>query len=79
MVRLKNIKKTDDLIECDIIPEDSENVGHVVVDYKKEKLIDYSLPIGYEWCTSHVRHAYDNLIELSKREKLPSTWLVMWY
>lgn len=78
MVRLKNIKKTNELIECDIVPEDSESAGHIVTDFKKGKLINYSLPVGYEWCISHVMHASDNLVELSKEKEIPSTLLVMW-
>ena len=34
MVRLKNIKKSDGTIECDIYPEDSTLPGHVVVSIK---------------------------------------------
>ena len=39
MVRLKNIKKSDGTIECDIYPEDSTLPGHVVVSIKTEAII----------------------------------------
>ena len=39
MVRLKNIERNSNIIECDIIPEDSIEYGHVSVqiDTKKTK------------------------------------------
>lgn len=50
MVRLKNIKKSDSTIECDIYPEDSTLPGHVVVSIKTEEIINCELPQNYEWC-----------------------------
>ena len=79
MVELKNIKKTNALIECDIVPEDSEEAGHMVVDYKNDEIISYKLPVGYEWCRNHVSHALDGLLEISKKQKMPKEKLIMWY
>lgn len=79
MVKLINIKKSGNVIECDIIPEDSKSTGHLIVDIDKEKIIKCSLPNGYEWCTNHVSHAFDNLLELASKEELPDSWLIMWY
>ena len=42
MVRLKNIKKSDGTIECDIYPEDSTLPGHVVVSIKTEEIIKFT-------------------------------------
>ena len=50
MVRLKNLKKNSATVECDIIPEDSEQRGHIVVNLVSGELEGYSLPEGYEWC-----------------------------
>ena len=33
MVRLRNLKKSDKIGECDIIPEDSKQAGHITVNY----------------------------------------------
>lgn len=79
MVRLKNLKKNNTIIESDIIPEDSVNSGHIIVDLKLGTTIDYSLPEGYEWCMNHVNHAKNNLIKLAQEEHLPEQYLVMWY
>ena len=44
MLKLKNIKRNNRVIECDIIPEDSKQKGHVVVDIASGNLREYSLP-----------------------------------
>ena len=79
MVRLKNIMKSSSFIECDIIPEDSSQSGHIVVDFISEEIKESSLPDGYEWCRNHVTHAKNKLIELSTKENIPDEKLVMWY
>ena len=79
MVKLKNIKKTSSLIECDIIPEDSSQSGHIVVDFISEKIKEYSLPDGYEWCRNYVTHAKNKLIEISAQDNISDEKLVMWY
>lgn len=79
MVRLKNLKKNNITVECDIIPEDSTKYGHIVVNLKSGELEKYSLPVGYEWCLNHVHHAKRKLLELAKKEALPDEYKVMWY
>ena len=79
MIRLKNLKKNNVMAECDIIPEDSTECGHIVVNLGSGELEDCVLPKGYEWCRNHVNHAQINLLELSKKEMLPDEYKVMWY
>lgn len=79
MIKLKNIKKNYDIIECDIIPENSSEHGHIRVDLKRKTLMDSVLPAGYEWCTNHIQHAASELIDLSKAKELPEEKLVIWY
>lgn len=79
MIKLKNIERNDDIIECDIIPEDSRENGHIRIDLKKKILKDSVLPAGYEWCTNHIQHAASKLIELSEEKELPEEKLVIWY
>ena len=79
MVRLKNIKKSDSAIECDILPEDSEQMGHVVVGAGSGELLEYNLPAGYEWCRNHVNHAQDELLKLLNERDMPNEKVVMWY
>ena len=79
MVRLRNLRKTDTIGECDIIPEDSQQVGHITVNLNSGKLEEVLLPEGYEWCENHVYHAARNLIALLKGDDIPEEYLVMWY
>lgn len=79
MIKLKNLKKNGSLIECDIIPEDSKESGHIVVNMDSKEIKAFILPKGYEWCISHLHHAKRKLIELSKDDELSQEYLVMWY
>ena len=79
MVKLKNIKKNNALIECDILPEDSIERGHIIVDLKSEEIKEYVLPKNYEWCRNHINHAARKLIELNEMNPLPDEYLVMCY
>lgn len=79
MVKLKNIKRNNISIECDIYPEDSANSGHIIVDMNTEELKNSVLPAGYEWCINHVNHARRRLIELLGEKDLPEEDLVMWH
>lgn len=78
MVKLKNIKKNNMLIECDIVPEDSTEYGHVTVAIDTEELKSYSLPNGYEWCRNHVSHAQTALLEMVNSGIIPDEKLVKW-
>ncbi len=79
MVRLKNIRISGSLMECDIYPEGSTQAGHVLVDAKSGELKEYTLPDGYEWCENHVSHAKQKLIEMFVFGNIPAEKLVMWY
>lgn len=79
MVKLKNIEIKNNIAKCEIIPEDSKNVGNIEVDLIAKIVTKYSLPNGYEWCKNHVYHAKDYLIEASKSNDIPTTKTIMWY
>ena len=78
MIKLKNIKSNDTIIECDIYPEDSLQAGHIVVDKKSRELKKYNLPKNYEWCKKHVYHAKDKLLEYIKLDNIPDEKLIKW-
>jgi hypothetical protein len=78
MIRLKNIKQKNNIIECDIIPENSLESGYIQVDVTSESIIQFKLPKEYEWCRNHVEHAKNTLIEMSKNNTLVSEKLLMW-
>ncbi len=69
-------------MECDILPENSKDFGHVVVDFQSEdpyETVEYTLPEGYEDCLNHVSHAVTALLEMKDLDEIPSERLVMWY
>lgn len=78
MVRLKNIERNSNIIECDIIPEDSIESGHVSVQIDSKKIENFSLPNGYEWCRNHVEHARMALLKLVQEDNIPNEKLIMW-
>lgn len=79
MVKLKNIKKSNNTIECDIYPEDSAFPGHIIVSIKTEEILSCKLPQGYEWCLNHASHARWKLMEmLNNNEEITEEILVMW-
>ena len=79
MVRLKNIKRNNNIIECDIIPEDSEEYGHVVVNIETADVESFRLPKNFEWCTNHVYFAKKALLKMVDDNNLLEEKLVMWY
>lgn len=79
MVKLKNLKKSELTAECDILPEDSNISGHIVIDLVSGKVSDFMLPEGYEWCKNHVYHASRKLLQLAQGENFPDEYLVVWY
>lgn len=79
MVILKNIEKNNNIVECDIVPEDSKEIGHVSVKIDTKEIESFILPIGYEWCRNHVEHAKTALLEMMSEDVTPKEKLIMWY
>lgn len=77
MIKLKNLKKNDTNVLCDVIPEDSSNSGSLIVSVNGD-VINYTLPSGYEWCINHIYHAARKIKELVNKGTLPSEITVMW-
>ena len=82
MLKLINIKKDDNMIEADYIPESSEKSAHISLNIKTE---EYTADDIKEYGSVYSRMAANGLIrtlkELSsgKRNELPKERLVMWY
>lgn len=79
MVKLKNIKRiSNTMIECDLLPEDSKEIGHMLVDISKRKVVNYDLPKGYEWCTNHVAHAMRTLLDMVENNHVVQEEKIVW-
>ncbi|MBQ4544519.1 MAG: hypothetical protein II996_03000 [Oscillospiraceae bacterium] len=79
MIRLKNIRINGNKASCEIFPEGSSESGYIIVDTLSQKVINYSLPEGYEWCDNHISHACAELVKISKTQEPITDKLVMWY
>jgi len=78
MIELKNIKKNEDMISCDVYPEDSTEAGSLLLDTSSGNY-EYKLPKGYEWCRNHISHAVRTLVALNgSGASLPREKMVMW-
>lgn len=81
MIKLKNIKTTGNVIECDIYPEDSKESGVLVVNTLNGKIVKSIMPPGYEWCRNHLEHARmylaEHLNEINKQKVTEK--VLMWY
>lgn len=78
MIRLKNIVKNNNIIKCDIYPEDSPFPGTVICNVRERNLVSHSLPNGYEWCKNHVFHALYALLEMNDKGNILSEKTIMW-
>lgn len=82
MLKLINIKKNNNYIEADYLPEDSMDMGYVKVDIRTEEIIEsrhskYEEP--YEEYSECRMMAADGLIRLLEESALPKEKIVMWY
>jgi len=77
MLRLKNIKKQNKLIEADFYPENSEECGHLVVDLSSEEVISCVDVDGYG--ISYSGHAAHRLVKMANDKDERTECVVMWY
>lgn len=82
MVRLMNIQLSEKIISCNFFPEGSEAPGYLSVDVETNKVKEYYLPDGYEYCENHLHKAKDRLLQCIATNQIPpkeEALLVMWY
>jgi len=79
MLKLINIKKNEIYIEADYIPEDSDEIGYVKVDFNKKELLDSRLTSFDEAIATYRRHAFSALLKLAKSNIMPERYPVAWY
>ena len=79
MVKLKNIRRNDNIILCEAFVENCTEPIHLSLYENSAELDDYILPIGYEWCISHITHAKKYLRSLIGKPIEDSQRTIMWY
>ena len=78
MLTLRNIKRTNNIIEADFYPENENVYGHVVVDLDTEDIISYTQAKGYEHSTCPT-HALYELLRMKDLKEFPEKRVVLWY
>lgn len=86
MVLLKNVKKTNNIIECDYYPEGGESFGHVVIDVNKHDFVKSKCIMASEDENTrfYYNHAASKLMKISKtddfkNDNFKSEYMVAWY
>lgn len=78
MIKLKEIKRNSGFITCKAYVEDCKEAISLSFDISASMLNKVSLPQGYDWCTSHILHAKDYLMEIASKETIPDNHTIMW-
>ena len=78
MIKLRNIRRKNNIISCIILPEDATSFGSLVVDVSKHSIVDYDLPDGYKWCVNHVHHAAEALYRMASMDIITTEKNVTW-
>ena len=82
MLKLINIKMTDNVIEADYVPENSDKKAHVSLDTQEGKVMSEIID---EYGKTYSRMAVNGLQRISSELKskkitdVPKERLVMWY
>lgn len=79
MIKLDNITIKENIIMCDIYPEDSIKKGILKVDFTTKEILEYTLPENYEYCKNHISHAKNFLLEMIESGTILKTKTIMWY
>lgn len=86
MVILKNVKRTDNIIECDYFPENGTSFGHVALDINKQDFVESKCIMADEDVNTrfYYNHAASKLMKISKTDdfknnNFKSEYMVAWY
>ena len=79
MIVLKNINKSNGMIEADFYRANYENPGHVVVSISEGEIIESVAIPGCGSCEGDLYHAREFLNELAKYDSFSDKYYVEWY
>ena len=78
MITLRNIKRTNNIIEADYYPENENVFGHVAIDLNTKEIISNVDAEGYE-NTTCATHAKYELLRMKDLKEFPEKRVVLWY
>jgi hypothetical protein len=79
MLKLVNIKKTDEYIEANYIPEHTNELGYVKIEIKTKNVIQCQRTPSDEGLPWYFSHARDKLIKCIDLTEIPKEMPVVWY
>ena len=84
MVILKNVTKKDKYIECDYYPEGKDSSGHIIYDFKDDKIIEKKLSPRYDEIEIYFNYALKRLQRIIKSDdfkngEFKEEYAALWY
>ena len=79
MLKLKNIKKNNNIISAEYDPESSGELGSISVDIDSGKLVDSRASKLDSPLPIYLKHAEDALKKIMIEDDIPKEKLIMWY
>jgi hypothetical protein len=77
MIRLKGIKRSENIVSCDGFVEDCTIPVPITVNLDNGSFTEGKMPNGYEWCSGYGSFAANYIID--HQDELQEEYLVMWY
>ncbi len=78
MLKLKNIKKDNDIISCDVFPEGDNQKGILKYDLLNKSIIELKMPNDYNYLAPYIVYA-TRYFDKTDLEKIPKEKTFMWY
>jgi len=79
MIKLKNIKRTENIISCDYYPEGSNLRGYVSVNVENGGYVSLCYSEYEHGKKTYAGKTRNKLLELAEKKDLPEEYVSMWY
>lgn len=79
MLRLRNIKKSNNIISAEYDPECSGDIGRISIEVKSGREVEYDMSLMDINFPIYYNHAIEALRKIKDDTDIPEEKLVMWY
>ncbi|MGN0515111.1 MAG: hypothetical protein ACI4GD_12620 [Lachnospiraceae bacterium] len=79
MLKLKNIKKNNNIISAEYDPESSGELGSISIDIDSGKVVDSQASKLDSPLPMYLKHAEDALKKIMMEDDIPKEKIIMWY